>query len=258
MKDFILKQGDCLKLMQEIKDKSVDMICCDLPYGTTSCKWDTVIPFDKLWEQYNRIIKIGGAIVLNGSQPFTSNLIVSNIKNFKYCWVWEKTKATGHLNAKIMPMKNHEDICVFSNGKIKYNPQGTIQGEFKTSRKSKLNKTDDIYGEEKEYGVSKVGNYPKTIIKFANPSGKGHFHPTQKPLELCKYLIKTYTKEGDTVLDNCMGSGTTGVACKNLNRNFIGYELDENYFSIAKERIELTPKVLTKPVRLKVNKAIKI
>ena len=229
--------GDCLELMNDISDKSVDMILCDLPYGTTSCKWDIVIPFEPLWEQYNRIIKDNGAIVLFGSEPFSSKLRLSNLKNYKYDWVWKKTKAQGFLNSKKMPLKDYENICVFYRKLPTYNPQGIIYGEYKNDRKSKYNKGEDVYGKEKEFGISHMSNFPKQIIEFSNPSGKGQLHPTQKPVALLEYLIKTYTNENDTVLDNCMGSGSTGVACVNTDRKFIGIELDDTYFEIAKERI---------------------
>ena len=238
MSNINLYQGDCLEVMKEIKDKSIDMILCDLPYGTTKCKWDVIIPFDKLWEQYNRVIKDNGAIVLFGSEPFSSKLRISNLRMYKYDWIWKKTKAQGFLNSKKMPLKDYENICVFYKRLPVYNPQGIIYGNFQNDRKSKYIKGEDIYGKEKEFGISHMSNFPKQIIEFSNPSGKGQLHPTQKPVELLEYLIKTYTNENDLVLDNCMGSGSTGVACKNLNRNFIGIELDENYFNIAKERID--------------------
>jgi site-specific DNA-methyltransferase (adenine-specific) len=241
VKDFEngkLYKGDCLEIMKELADKTVDMILCDLPYGTTACKWDTIIPFEPLWEQYERIIKDNGAIVLTASQPFTSALIMSNPKLFKYTWVWKKTKATGHLNAKKMPMKNHEDVCVFGKGIITYIPQGTVSGVFKTSRKPRTKETDYVYGEQKEYKTSTTGSYPKTVIEFANPSGKGQLHPTQKPVPLFEYFISTYTEEGDIVLDNCSGSGTTGIAAINTNRNFILIEQDGNFFDISSKRIE--------------------
>ena len=238
MSNINLYQGDCLEIMKQIKDKSIDMILCDLPYGTTKCKWDVVIPFDKLWEQYNRIIKDNGAIALFGSEPFSSKLRISNLRMYKYDWIWKKTKAQGFLNSKKMPLKDYENICVFYKRLPVYNPQGIIYGNFQNDRKSKYIKGEDIYGKEKEFGISHMSNFPKQIIEFSNPSGKGQLHPTQKPIELLEYLIKTYTNENDLVLDNCMGSGSTGVACKNLNRNFIGIEMNENYFNIAKERID--------------------
>ena len=238
MNNIELWQGDCLKLMKDIPDKSIDMILCDLPYGTTKFKWDTVIPFDRLWEQYNRIIKDKGAILLFGSEPFSSKLRISNLRMYKYDWIWKKTKAQGFLNSKKMPLKDYENICVFYKRLPVYNPQGIIYGNFQNDRKSKYNKGEDIYGKEKEFGISHMSNFPKQIIEFSNPSGKGQLHPTQKPVALLEYLVKTYTNEGDTVLDNCMGSGTTGVACVNLHRKFIGIEKDKKYFEIAKTRIK--------------------
>ena len=235
-----LKCGDCLELMKEIPDKSIDMILCDLPYGTTACKWDDIIPFELLWEQYNRIIKDNCAIVLFGSEPFSTLLRYSNLKMYRYDWIWKKTKAQGFLNSKKMPMKDYENIMVFYKSLPTYNPQNVAYGNFNNFRKSKIGKTEDVYGTEKEFKNSKVGNYPKQIIEFSNPSNKGHLHPTQKPVALLEYLIKTYTNENDLVLDNCMGSGSTGVACVNTNRNFIGIELVPEYFEIAKERIKST------------------
>lgn len=237
-----LYQGDCLEVMKQILDKSVDMILCDLPYGTTACKWDTVIPFDKLWEQYNRIIKDDGAIVLFGQEPFASRLRMSNIKKYKYDWVWVKQQGTNPLLAKIQPLKKHELILVFGK-KIKYIPQ---MGEGKPYK--------GFWSDKKKIGVASGGaksvhkenkgtRYPNSILMF-NTERTG-LHPTQKPVALCEYLIKTYTNENDVVLDNCMGVGTTGVACKHLNRNFIGIELDPNYFEIAKNRIENEPTQLT-------------
>ena len=228
---------DCLEGMKRIPDKSIDMILCDLPYGTTACKWDTIIPFEPLWEQYERVIKDNGAIVLTASQPFTSALVMSNPDWFKYAWVWVKTKASGHLDAKRKPMKKHEDVLVFGGkGYPIYNPQGLVNGVFKNGRN--VDMTDRVYSQYKNHGVSRKGNYPKTVLEFANPSGKGHLHPTQKPVALFEYLIRTYTSEGETVLDNCMGSGTTAIACINTNRNYIGFELDKHYCDIANERIQ--------------------
>ena len=233
-----LYNGDCLELMKSIPDKSVDMILCDLPYGTTKCKWDIVIPLDKLWEQYNRIIKDKGAILLFGSEPFSSKLRISNLRMYKYDWIWKKTKAQGFLNSKKMPLKDYENICVFYKRLPVYNPQGIIYGNFQNDRKSKYSKGEDIYGKEKEFGISHMSNFPKQIIEFSNPSGKGQLHPTQKPVDLLEYLIKTYTQDGEVILDNCMGSGSTGVACINTNRDFIGIELDKDYLNIANERIK--------------------
>ena len=231
-----LIQGDCLEKMKDIPDKSIDMILCDLPYGTTACKWDTIIPFEPLWEQYKRIIKDNGTIVLTASQPFTSALVMSNIKMFRYEWIWEKSYSTGFMNANKMPMKNVEDVLVFYKKLPVYNPQGIIEINKKQTRKR--DKETTIYNnmglKDGEY-TQKFSNYPTQIIKTEKKEKT--VHPTQKPVALFEYLIKTYTNAGETVLDNCMGSGTTGVACKNLNRNFIGIELDPEYFKIAEKRI---------------------
>lgn len=232
-----LYNGDCLEVMKNIKDKSVDMILCDLPYGKTACKWDTIIPFEPLWEQYERIIKENGAIVLMAAQPFTSALIMSNIKMFKYCWVWDKKKGGSPLLSKIQPIRVTEDVTVFGKGKLTYNPIMTEREKPKRRGRNtgKVSETTgNSFTEDKIY----THKYPKNIIEVSNANQRGKVHPTQKPVALMEYLIKTYTNEEDTVLDNCMGSGTTGVACQHLNRNFIGIELDEGYFNIAKERIE--------------------
>ena len=236
MEEVKLIQGDCLEVMKTIADKSIDAIICDLPYGTTACKWDSVIPFEPLWVQYKRIIKDNGAIVITASQPFTTALISSNIKQFRYCWTWAKTYSTGFMNANKMPLRNIEDICVFYKELPTYNPQGLIEINKKSTRKK--DKESTIYGnmglKNGDY-VQKFTNYPNQLLKFGK-SGKT-IHPTQKPIELMEYLVKTYTNQGDTVLDNCMGSGTTGLACKNLSRKFIGIEQDANYFEIASKRI---------------------
>lgn len=236
-----LFQGDCLELMKEIPDGSIDMILCDLPYGTTACKWDTVIPFEPLWEQYNRIIKDNGAIVLFGSEPFSTKLRNSNLKMFKYDWVWDKVSPFGFLDCKFRPLKVHEIISVFSKGgcsngskiPITYNPQGVV---YKATKKQNKLKSELLHSNPNndEY-ISSGTNYPQSIIKFKKDADG--FHPTQKPIALLEYLIRTYTNEMETVLDNCMGSGSTGVACIKTNRNFIGIELDEKYFEIAKSRI---------------------
>lgn len=240
-----LYNGDCLEVMKSIPDNSIDMILCDLPYGTTACKWDSVIPFELLWEQYNRVIKQGVAIVLTASQPFTSTLIASNIKNFKYCWVWEKSKASNFLLARKQPLKAHEDIVVFSNGTPNYYPQKTAGKPFTSKgRAGKLGSNTAVFNNVPNplYRNDNVGDrFPRSVQYFVTAESEGKaLHPTQKPVALMKYLINTYTKEGETVLDNCMGSGTTGVACKVLDRNFIGIEQDEHYFSVAKERIANT------------------
>jgi len=231
-----LRKGDCLEVMKDIPDKSVDMILCDLPYGTTACKWDSVIPFKQLWEQYNRLIKDNGAIVLFGSEPFSSYLRMSNIKNYKYDWVWRKSKPTNFLNCKKQPLRTFENVIVFYKKQPTYNPQGLIKGVFINDRPAKRNKSSNIYGSEKGFGYSEFSNYPTNELNFKN-GNNNRLHPTQKPVELLEYLIKTYTNEGETVLDNCMGSGSTGIACKNTGRSFIGIELDQYYFDIARNRI---------------------
>ena len=246
MKDIELWQGDCLDLMKNIPDNSVDMILCDLPYGTTQCKWDSIIPFEPLWEQYNRIIKDNGAICLFGSEPFSSMLICSNINRFKYNWIWQKNKCTGFLNAKKQPLNDNETISIFYKKQCIYNPQMTnaerIYKRGYVVRDAEKNiRQSECYGKQHSNLQTDNGlRYPKRIQYFNNNDTSHQLHPTQKPVALCEYLIKTYTNEGETVLDNCMGSGTTGVACKNLNRKFIGIELDEGYFKVAKERIENT------------------
>ncbi|RLV18981.1 DNA-methyltransferase [Streptococcus iniae] len=235
-----IKQGDCLELMKDIPDGSVDMILADLPYGTTACKWDTIIPFEPLWEQYGRVIKDNGAIVLTASQPFTSALVMSNPKRFKYCWTWDKVTAKGHLVAKIRPMQQTEDVAVFGKGRIKYYPIMEDREKDRKDVDTEYSRTEIMGGEvkRKRKKIVRTKKYPKTILTFSNASQKGKVHPTQKPVALLEYLIKTYTNENETVLDNVMGVGSTGVACQNTNRNFIGFELDETYFNIAKERLE--------------------
>ena len=237
MKTNVCYQGDCLEVMKGIEDKSVDMILADLPYGTTACKWDTIIPFEPLWEQYKRIIKDNGAIVLTASQPFTSALVMSNVKYYKHNWVWNKVRGSGHLLAKKRPMMASEDILVFGVGTVKYNPQ--MRERDKPRKSTNKGNTECYAGDGKEF-KGKVLNkrYPINIIEFSKSSGKDMLlHPTQKPVALFEYLIKTYTNEGDLVLDNVAGSGTTGLACKNLNRNFILIEQDEKYCQIIKERV---------------------
>ena len=237
MSKIELYNGDCLELMKSIQDKSVDMILCDLPYGTTACKWDTVIPFEPLWEQYNRIIKDNGAIVLFGSEPFSSALRMSNIKNFKYDWIWDKVnRYTGYGSCKYAPLKRYEIVSVFYKSKPTYNPQ-MMQGK---PYKKTGDYSSKIYGTDKvkKHGKNNGERYPFNILQYKGDDKKnGFLHPTQKPIALLEYLIKTYTNEGDVVLDNCMGSGSTGVACVNTNRDFIGIELDKDYFNIAKQRI---------------------
>ena len=239
MSDIKLYKGDCLEIMKDIPDGSIDMILCDLPYGTTACKWDVVIPFDKLWEQYNRIIKDRGVIALFGSQPFSSLLVASNIKLFRHEWIWNKDKSGNFMNCKFEPMKTHEHILIFGKVKGTYNPIMELRDEKnKRNNKPRLNTSNIISTQEfytKESKGSDNYKYP-TSVKYFNSVRKGK-HPTQKPVELLEYLIKTYTNENELVLDNCMGSGSTGVACINTNRNFVGIELDENYFNIAQNRI---------------------
>lgn len=233
--------GDCLELMKDIPDKSVDMILCDLPYGTTKCKWDNVIPFDPLWEQYKRVIKPNGAIVLTASQPFTSMLVMSNPKMFRYDWCWKKSKVTGVLNAKRQPLRTKEDILVFYINSPVYNPQGVVSCDRQTGTGvSSIGKQGEATGKitqtaDGKYKQTTTG-YPRNVLEISS-EGKT-VHPTQKPVALFEYLIKTYTNEGDLVLDNCIGSGTTAIACINTNRKFIGFEKDEHYFNLANERIK--------------------
>lgn len=233
-----LRQGDCLSLMSEIPNGQVDMILADLPYGTTQNKWDSPINLESLWEQYERIIKPTGCIALFAQSPFDKILACSNLKLFRYEWIIEKTKATGHLNAKKAPLKAHENVLIFYKKLPTYNPQKTTGHE---PIHSFTKHTDDgsCYGATK-IGISGGGSterYPRDVLKFKWDTQKEALHPTQKPVALLEYLIKTYTNEGDIVLDNCMGSGSTAVACVNTKRYFIGYELDEKYFQIAKERL---------------------
>lgn len=232
--NYELWQGDCLELMKNIPDKSVDMILCDLPYGTTQCKWDTIIPFEDLWKQYNRVIKTDGAIVLFGSEPFSSSLRMSNIKKYKYDWVWDKKQAGNVLNAKRQPLKTFENIIVFNTKS--YYPQ---MRTGKLRKKGGLNKQPEITGKvDLNYTTYNDQYYPIAILEFSNANKRNRLHPTQKPVELLEYLIKTYTQEGEVILDNTMGSGSTGVAALKLHRKFIGIELDTQYFEIAKKRIQ--------------------
>ena len=230
-----LRLGDCLELMKDIPDGSVDLVLTDPPYGTTACKWDSVIPFEPMWEQLNRVIKPNGAICLFGSEPFSSALRMSNIKHFKYDWIWNKKRFANQMCAKFQPLKIHENISVFSLKKHNYYPQGLIRCDKITKQGKKI--TDNIGGGSRptQY-YQEFTNYPRSILEFGLDKEK--YHSTQKPITLLEYLIRTYTNEGETVLDFTMGSGSTGVACVNTNRNFIGIELDEGYFEIAKKRIE--------------------
>ena len=236
-----IHHGDCLELMKDIPDESVDMILCDLPYGTTACKWDTIIPFEPLWEQYERVIKDNGAIVLTGAQPFTSNLIMSNPKLFKYALIWDKKKSSSALHAKIQPLRVHEDILVFGKKKTTYNPQ-MRKGKPRVDKKAIIKNGEAFGGKEieRKYENKEGLYYPKSILEISNANQKGKVHPTQKPVDLFEYLIKTYTNEGETVLDNCIGSGTTAIAALNTNRFFIGIEKEKEYVDIANKRIEET------------------
>ena len=242
-----LMKGDCLELMKRIPDGSVDMVLCDLPYGTTACAWDSIIPFEAMWGEYRRIISSCGAIVLTASQPFSSALTMSGSDLFKYSLVWEKSRATGHVHAKNKPMKKHEDVLVFSPGttvhasqsssRMIYNPQGLIKKAEPTIRKNG-GSADTVMGSRPSHRdvLQEFTGYPGSVLRFNSESRT--VHPTQKPVALMEYLIRTYTHEGMTVLDNCMGSGTTGVACVNTGRKFIGIEMDDKYFEIAQKRIQ--------------------
>ena len=234
--------GDCLELMpKHVEDKSIDMIFCDLPYGTTKCKWDSVIDLPKMWSEYERIIKDNGAIVLFAQTPFDKVLGASNLKILKYEWVWEKTQATGHLNAKKMPMKAHENILVFYKKLPTYNPQkttghkpmnsGVRRSSLKNENYNEINKVDLPFGGDTD-------RYPRTVLEFKSDKQKNYLHPTQKPLSLIEYMIRTYTNEGDLILDNTCGSGTTGLGAKNLNRNYIMMEQDSKYYDIACKRVQ--------------------
>lgn len=255
LEDIHLYKDDCLEVMKEIETKSVDLILCDLPYGTTNCKWDTIIDFEKLWLQYERIIKDDGAIVLFGSEPFSSELRISNLPLYKYDWVWIKNKCGNFMTAKYKPLKYTEDIMVFGKGAVntkggrgggktlrpflKYNPQGVVHKEKQVVRGKELptsgiNRWNKLSNAE---FTSKGSNYPKNYLYFDTVSNKNRCHPTEKPVELLQYLVETYSNEGDLVLDNCMGSGSAGVACINTNRKFIGIELNDTYYAIAEERI---------------------
>jgi DNA modification methylase len=243
-------QGDCLEVMRKIESKSIDMVCCDLPYGTTACSWDVIIPFEPLWGQYKRIIKEGGALVLFGSQPFTTDLISSNREWFRYEWVWDKGIGKNFMLAKTMPLKSHENILIFYNSAPTYNPQRTIRKKEQTiardNRRSGINKSmSEHYNVHILRSSKEEYKYPTTVIYY-NSQNKGNqfrrdparLHPTQKPVGLIEYLIRTYTNENELVLDNCIGSGTTAIACLNAGRHYIGIEKEKKYFDIANERIK--------------------
>lgn len=231
-----LFNADCMDILPLIPERSVQLILADLPYGTTKCAWDSIIPFEELWKQYKRIIKPNGAIVLFCSQPFTSALIMSNPNDFKYCWTWDKVKPNGHLVAKIRPMQRTEDIAVFGFGKIKYNPQMTKRDKPKKSKE--YSRTEIMGGEQTNFDERTLNEkYPQSVLEFSNASQVNKLHPTQKPLELMKYLIKTYSNENDMVLDNTMGVGTTCLGAKELNRSFIGIEKEVKYYDLAVARV---------------------
>lgn len=241
-----LMHGDCLELLQEIPDGSVDMVLCDPPYGTTKCKWDTEIDLAELWKQYNRIVKQNGAVVMFAAEPFTSTLIMSNLKNYRQKLTWLKTRPTNVFNAKKQFMNWTEDIVVFYRKLPTFNPIMRTDGMFTGAKVQRMNtdRGESVFvktGERKDYIHEGNGGlfYPKTVLEFSNVHKTEEcYHPTQKPVPLCEYIIKTYSNEGDTVFDSFMGSGSTGVACVNTGRNFIGMELDEKYFCIAQDRIE--------------------
>lgn len=228
--------GDCLEIMKSIEDKSIDMILCDLPYGTTACKWDVIIPFELLWEQYKRVIKDNGAIVLTASQPFTSALVMSNPKMFKYEWIWNKVHAVGFQIAKYRPMQQHENILVFCKNSTQYNPQMVERPKVRESKlygNSEVSPLANIKYRDRKY----THWFPKSIVTESGADHSNILHPTQKPVALFEYLIKTYTNENETVLDNCSGSGTTAIACINTNRNYICIEKDKTYYDKSVERV---------------------
>jgi site-specific DNA-methyltransferase (adenine-specific) len=234
-----LEHGDCLEKMKDIESGSIDMVLADPPYGTTACKWDTCIPFGPMWKELKRITRRNTAIALFGTEPFSSLLRVSNITEYKYDWIWEKSKATNFLNSKKQPLRAKENISIFYIKQPTYNPQKTAGNSYnKGVRKQQTE--NDVYGKYAQVEVKSTGErLPRDVLYYKTAESEGKiFHKTQKPVSLMEYMIKTYTNEGDTVLDFTMGSGTTGVACKNLNRNFIGIELDKDYFEIAKKRIQ--------------------
>lgn len=245
--------GDCLEKMVDIPDKSIDLILCDLPYGTTACKWDIIIPFNQLWHEYKRIIKNNCAILLFGQEPFSSYMRLSNIKDYKYDWIWRKNKPSGMVSAKIRPMRDHELISVFGIGKINYYPikeKTKSESSLKNAKAGYLNKGNFISPIDNVKALQNKWNEfvnPRTVIDFdVVPMRKGRLHPCQKPISLCEYLIKTYTNENDLVLDNCAGSGTAGLAAHNLNRNFILIEKEKEYYDIILKRLDLPKSTITK------------
>ena len=233
--------GDCLELMKRIPNGSIDMVLSDLPYGTTRCRWDTPINLQELWKQYRRVVKENGAIVLFSAQPFTTELISSNKAMYRYEWIWRKTQPSGFMNAKKMPLRTHENIEIFYRKPPTYNPQMTHGHQRKTATAYGTRESDgsSCYGrEERNYTYDSTDRYPVDVLQYSTGDKSKRLHPTQKPVDLLEYLVKTYTNPGETVLDNCMGAGSTGVACMNTGREFVGMELDPEYYQIAKERIE--------------------
>ena len=254
MRQYKLVQGDCLKVMKKIPDQSIDLILCDLPYGTTACKWDTVIDFKKLWSNYMRIIKPSRAIVLFGTEPFSSQLRLSNLEYFKYDWYWRKSRPGNFVSARLRPLKDIETISVFSDGKIAngaksnmiYNPQGLIDVDIEWRRPTIYMGSSGVSPTRKNHKLVKKiekSGYPRQVLDYSNPN-KNLLHPTQKPTDLLEYLIKTYSNKGDLILDNTMGSGSTGVAALNTKRRFIGIEKEKQYFEIAVNRLKTNPKKL--------------
>lgn len=233
-----LFQGDCLEVMKQIPDNSIDMVLCDLPYGITNCEWDSIVDFGALWERYGRICKPNAAIVLFCAQPFTTDLINSNRRDFRYCWYWKKNNKTGAPFAKVQPMRCIEDIVVFYKKKPTYNPQGLKRLE---KPRYKAPRGGSVYTMHKATSAQEFTGYPHHLLEFKNDAGsnRNRLHPTQKPVALLEYLVKTYTNEGETVLDNCMGSGSTGVACKNTGRRFIGIEQDAAFYAVAAGRVAM-------------------
>jgi len=234
--------ADCFDVFDKVADASIDMILCDLPYGTTACKWDTVLPFDKLWAQYKRVLKPSGVVVLTASQPFTSVAVMSNLKWFKYEWIWEKSKASNFLQASYMPLKAHENILVFAKAKTKYNPQKTSGKPFNKGKDKRNGVATEVYQAIPNINGFEIVNEsglrnPRTVQYFVTAESEGKFHPTQKPQLLFEYLIKTYTNENDIVLDNTAGSGTTAIACLNTNRQFIVMEKEQKYYDIILKRV---------------------
>lgn len=238
MRNFIkLIHGDCLEKLLDLDDSSIDLVLTDLPYGTTNCKWDSIIPFDLMWKQINRVAKKNAAIVMTASQPFTTKLISSNMKDFKYTWVWEKPHAKGHFNAKKRPMVAHEDVVVFYRGQPVYNPQMTHGHERKTATRHKDLNSEVYHNNTKTVSYDSTSRYPRSVQVFKQDTQKSSLHPTQKPLGMMEYFVKTYSNEGQVVLDLAMGSGTTGLACKNTGRGFVGIEKELDHFTVAKERL---------------------